>query len=253
MRLKELKMNYYKYDASGNDFVIFYSQEKKDYSTLAQELCSKEIFDTDGLIAITDHETLDFEWMFYNNDGSSASMCGNGTRAVALFAKEHGYAKKSMKFLTDAGEISCEVDGDMVETQMTKPIEIKEPFIEDGYDCWIVDTGVPHVVIKTDDINSFDETICAQFRKKYNANVNFVALDENNNLLVRTFERGVEGETLACGTGMVASFLRMYNLSLISNSTKVYPTSKEELQIRFENEIIYFRGRVKFIESKKID
>jgi diaminopimelate epimerase len=244
-------MNYYKYDASGNDFVIFYTTEKKDYSKLAIELCAKDNFDTDGLVALLPHETLDFQWQFYNNDGSEASMCGNATRAVALFASTHGYAKESMSFLTGAGVISCRVDGDLVETQMTKPIIVKEPFTQDGYDCWIVDTGVPHVVIMTENIDSFDEEVCARFRHQYNANVNFASVVDGK-LLVRTFERGVEGETLACGTGMVASFLRANNLGLIGNEAKVYPTSKEELTIKLQDGVLYFSGRVKFIQSREM-
>jgi diaminopimelate epimerase len=244
-------MRYFKYDASGNDFVIFYSQTQDDFSQLAIDLCSKENFDTDGLIAVTPHESLDFEWLFYNNDGSTATMCGNGTRAVALYAYENNYAKDTMQFLTGAGEISCKVNGNIVETQMTQPIVVKEPFIEDGYDCWIVDTGVPHVVIMVNDISSFDEEVCAKFRHTYNANVNFASVVDGD-LYVRTFERGVEGETLACGTGMVASFLRANDLGLINNTVKVYPTSKEELSIRIEFGTIYFSGRVKFIESREI-
>ncbi len=245
-------MIYTKYDASGNDFVIFHTNEEKDYSELAIKLCSKEYFDTDGLIVIVPHDTLDFKWLFYNNDGSEASMCGNGTRAVAHYAFSNHLAPKNMRFLTGAGEIACEVDGDIVQTQMTKPIEIKEPFVEDGFDCWIVDTGVPHCVIVVDDLEKFDLDICAKFRKKYNVNVNFVK-EENGNLRVRTFERGVEGETLACGTGMVASFLRMLNLGKIKNEVKVYPTSNEELNIKSIDGVLYFKGAVKMCERQEIN
>jgi diaminopimelate epimerase len=244
-------MRYSKYDASGNDFVIFHTNEKKDYSDLAIELCAKDNFDTDGLIVIIPHETLDFEWLFYNNDGSTASMCGNGTRAVALYAYENNLAKGEMTFLTDAGDITCKVQGNVVETQMTEPIEIKKPFEEDGLNCWIVDTGVPHVVIMTNDIKNFDAETCAKFRQKYNANVNYACVQDGN-LLVRTFERGVEGETQACGTGMVASFLRALELNLINSPCKVYPTSKEELIIKKQNDTLYFKGAVKFIESRDI-
>ena len=245
-------MIYTKYDASGNDFVIFHTNEKKDYSSLALKLCSKENFDVDGLIVVIPHSTLDFQWLFYNNDGSTASMCGNGTRAVAHYAYMNKLASKNMTFLTGAGEISCSVEDNIVETQMTKPIVLKAPFMEDGFDCWIVNTGVPHVVILTDDLNNFDLSVCAKFRKKYDANVNFVQVCQNS-LKVRTFERGVEDETKACGTGMVACFLRVLNLSLIQNNIKVYPKSGEELNIRKENDILYFKGAVKEIYKKEIN
>ena len=239
-------MKYSKYDASGNDFVIFHTNEKKDYSQLAIELCKKE--NVDGLIVLVPHIVYDFEWLFYNNDGSTASMCGNGTRAVALYAYQNQITGTFMKFLTGAGEINCTVEGDIVETQMTKPFEIKEPFEEDGFVCWIVNTGVPHIVIMTDNLDDFNLALCSKLRQKYDANVNFAKV-ENQKLFVRTFERGVEGETLACGTGMVASFLRASNLGLVENSAKVYPKSKEELNLRKDDEVIYFKGKVKFIKT----
>ena len=244
-------MTYTKYDASGNDFVIFHTNEEKDYSTLAKTLCSKEYFDTDGLIVIVPHKTLDFKWLFYNNDGSIASMCGNGTRAVAHYAYTNKLVGKDCTFLTGAGEISCEVRENIVQTQMTEPIIIKEPFIQDGYDCFIIDTGVPHVVIIVDDLSKFDLEVCARFRKQYNANINFVKVKDNK-LYVRTFERGVEGETLACGTGMVACFIRAYDLKIISYNIEVYPKSGELINIKKENGKFYFKGAVKQIEKKEL-
>jgi diaminopimelate epimerase len=242
-------MRYSTYDASGNSFVIFHTNERKDYSSLAIELCKKE--EVDGLIVVVPHIVYDFEWLFYNNDGSTATMCGNGTRAVALYANKNELVGNFTKFLTGAGEINCTIDGDIVETQMTKPFEIKEPFFEEGFLCWIVNTGVPHLVIMTDNLDDFNLELCSQLRTKYNANVNFAKV-EDKKLFVRTFERGVEGETLACGTGMVASYLRALNLGLVGNSAKVYPKSGEELTIRKEDEILYFKGVVKLVEVKEM-
>ena len=137
-------MTYTRYDASGNTFVIFHTNEKKDYSQLAITLCKKE--EVDGLIVVVPHIIYDFQWLFYNNDGSDASMCGNGTRAVAHYAYSNKIAGSYMKFLTGAGEISCSVDGDVVETTMTTPKQIKAPFEEFDLTWCIVDTGVPHLV-----------------------------------------------------------------------------------------------------------
>lgn len=244
-------MIYTKYDASGNDFVIFNTNIEKSYSNEAKILCSKEYFDTDGLIVVVPHDTLDFKWLFYNKDGTEASMCGNGTRAVAHYTYNNKLTGKDCTFLTKAGEISCEVRDNIVQTQMTKPIRIKEAFVEEGYDCFIIDTGVPHVVIMTDDLDNFDLEVCKKFRKKYNANVNFVKIS-NNTLYLRTFERGVESETKACGTGIVACFIRALELSLVSKSIDVYPKSGELINIKKENEIIFFKGAVTFMESKDI-
>ncbi|MBI3873854.1 MAG: hypothetical protein HY307_02410 [Arcobacter sp.] len=115
----------------------------------------------------------------------------------------------------------------------------------------IVNTGVPHLVIMTEDLNDFNLELCSRLRQKYNTNVNFAKV-EKGKLYVRTFERGVEGETLACGTGMVASFLRASNLGLLGNDAQVYPKSGEELTIRKDDGTLYFKGQVKFIEAKEI-
>lgn len=238
-----------KYDASGNNFVIFHTNERKDYSNLAIKLCKEE--NTDGMIVLVPHIVYDFEWLFYNNDGSVASMCGNGTRAVAHYAFTNKIASSYMKFLTGAGEINCKVDDDIVETTMTKPKELKKPFIQEGYEWWLVDTGVPHLVTMIDDLEKFDLEICTRVRNEYNANVNFFKV-EDEKLYVRTFERGVEGETKACGTGMTACFLRALELNLIKNSADVFPKSGELLQLRYEKDNLYFKGKVKKEYSKDV-
>ena len=243
-------MQYTKYDASGNTFVIFHTNEKKDYSQLAVDLCKKE--SVDGLIVLVPHLVWDFEWLFYNNDGSTASMCGNGTRAVAHYALDNKIASNYMKFLTGAGDITCKVKDDIVQTSMTKPKVIKEPFEEFGLTWWLIDTGVPHLVTIVDDLSKFDLEICSTMRHKYNANVNFAQVLDGK-LHVRTYERGVENETQACGTGMVASFLRANTLNLIGESVKVYPTSGEELTISKIETALYFQGKVKKLESKELE
>ncbi|MEA2018290.1 MAG: diaminopimelate epimerase [Campylobacterota bacterium] len=240
-----------RYDASGNTFVIFHTNERRDYSDLAIKLCKSE--NTDGLIVVVPHMIFDFEWLFYNSDGSTATMCGNGTRAVAHYAYENKICGTFTKFLTGAGEIDCQIDTDTnsVETTMTPPKVVKEPFEELGYTWWIVDTGVPHLVTVVDDLDKFDIELCSYMRNKYDANVNFASV-ENGVLKVRTYERGVEGETLACGTGMVASFLRAKKLNLISDCVDVIPKSGERLTIR-NNEInLYFKGKVKKEYTKEI-
>lgn len=230
-----------RYDASGNTFVIFHTEEEKDYSELAKKLCKQE--NTDGLIAIVPHEEYDFKWLFYNNDGSTASMCGNGTRAVAHYAYTNNLCGSDLDFLTDAGKISCTVDDDIVETTMTKPIVHNENFDQEGFEWFLADTGVPHLVTLVDDLEKFNLDVCAKMREAYNANVNFANVKDGK-LYVRTFERGVENETLACGTGMVASFIRANTLGLIEESCDVYPKSNELISIKKENETIYFKGKV---------
>ena len=241
-----------KYSASGNDFVIFHSFKKEDRSELAKKLCDrKNGIGADGLIVLVPHKNLDFEWEFYNADGSYAAMCGNGSRATAHYAYNYGLANKEMKFLTGAGIISCKVDGNVVETELTKPQLIKDYFIEEGYEWILIDTGVPHLVALVNDISKFDKELAKKMRIKYNANVNFAQF-ENGVLKVRTYERGVEDETLACGTGMCASFLSAKNKNYIKDFSKIYPTSGEELEVKLENETLFFKGEVKEIFATQI-
>jgi len=228
-----------KYSASGNDFVIFHTFVKKKRNELAKELCDRQNgVGADGLIVLVPHEKYDFEWEFYNADGSDAEMCGNGSRAAAHYAYVNGLAPEKMKFLTLAGVISAEVDGDIVETQLTEHKVIKQ----EG-EWKLFDTGVPHLV-KIDSLESFNLDECRDLRYKNNANVN-IAEVKNGKLYVRTYERGVENETLACGTGMCASFLYAREKGLVGNEVTVYPKSGEELHIKLKDGRLYFKGKVK--------
>ncbi len=239
-------MTYAKYSASGNDFVIFHTFIKKDYSKEAIDLCNRtEGIGADGLIVLVPNEKADFEWLFYNSDGSAASMCGNGTRACAHYAYKNGLAPNSMKFLTGAGLIKSIVEEDIVETELTAPKVIKEEFEQYGFIWYLVDTGVPHLVTIVDDLDDYDHDLCSKMRYEHNANVNFAKIEKENTIKVRTYERGVEGETLACGTGMAACFLRANNLNLVSDKTFVYPKSDEELTLSLVQGTIYFKGAVK--------
>ncbi len=238
-------MTYTKYSASGNDFIIFHTFIEKDYSKEAIELCNRtEGIGADGFVALVPSKQADFKWLFYNCDGSEASMCANATRAVGHYAYNNGLASKKMNFLTKAGLIEAEVGDNVVQTQMTKPMLIKEEFEQEGLFWYLIDTGVPHLVTLTDDLNKYNHALCEKMRYEYNANVNFAKV-EDGRIYVRTYERGVEAETLACGTGMVACFLRALELGLVSNKAFVYPKSKEELIISKVDEEIYFKGSVK--------
>ena len=131
----------------------------------------------------------------------------------------------------------------LLAVQTTKPKIIKDYFFEEGYEWILIDTGVPHLVALVDDISLFDKKIARTMRNRYNANVNFAKF-EDGKLKVRTYERGVEDETLACGTGMCASFLSARNRNLSENFVKLNPKSGEELEVKIENETLYFKGKV---------
>lgn len=236
-----------KYNASGNDFIIFHSHKKEDRSDMAIKLCDRHSgVGADGMVVLIPHEDYDFEWEFYNSDGSLASMCGNATRAVAHYACEKGISLNNKSiFLTGAGVISAVVNGDYVTTDMTSPKILNNTIRELERDWWLIDTGVPHLVAFVEDISVFDIQGARELRYKYNANVNIAFVDMHNDCLnVRTYERGVEDETLACGTGMVACFVKANSEKLVSDSVKVYPKSKEEIYISLDDGVYKFGGRI---------
>jgi len=234
-----------KYSANGNDFVIFHTDIKEDRAALAKELCHRQDgIGADGLIVILPHSTYDFEWQFYNSDGSHADMCGNGSRAAAHYAFVNELAPQKMSFLTGAGVINAAVDGLMVLSELTPPVVLDKTIEFNSKSWWLLDTGVPHLVSFTNVIEEFDIQEARELRYKYNANVNIASV-EGDNLRVRTYERGVEDETLACGTGMAACFYRALQENLVSDSIEVYPTSGETLYLGMNERTITFKGEVK--------
>ena len=243
-------MNLSKYSANGNDFVIFHSDTKEDRSELAKTLCHRQDgIGADGLVVLVPNEEYDFEWEFYNSDGSHADMCGNASRATAHYAYTHSLAAKSMSFLTGAGVINATVESSdekkgMIQSELTPP-EILDMSIDfNSKSWWLINTGVPHLVSFTQNIKEFDILEARELRHRYNANVNIAYVD-GKNLRVRTYERGVEDETLACGTGMAACFYRAYKEGMVSDNIEVYPTSGDTLYLGYNGETITFKGEVK--------
>ncbi len=156
-----------------------------------------------------------------------------------------------MSFLTLAGVINAEVDGDMVQSELTPPKILDRDIVHNGKKWWKIDTGVPHLVHITDNIEAFDIDEARELRYKHNANVNIAYVD-GENLKVRTYERGVENETLACGTGMAASFYRALKEGLVKEKIKVYPRSGETLYLGMNERTITFRGEVKKVFATQI-
>ena len=242
-------MNVTKYSANGNDFVIFHTFLKQDRSTLAKEICDRQNgVGADGLIVLIPHDQYDFEWEFYNSDGSTAEMCGNGSRACAHYAFANGIAPAKMSFLTLAGVIGAEVTGNLVKSELTPPKIIDKEIIEGGKSWWKIDTGVPHLITFDADMNHFDINEARELRYKHNANVNIASV-EKDGLHVRTYERGVEDETLACGTGMASAFYRALTEGRISTDTKVFPKSGDTLYLGTFNNTITFAGEVQAVFS----
>ncbi len=234
-----------KYSANGNDFVMFIAQEKEDRSALAQKLCHRQNgIGADGLVVLLPHKKYDFEWEFYNSDGSAADMCGNASRAVAHFAHEKGISKDNKsEFLTGAGVIRATINGLYVVSDMVEPEIISRDIQEYGEQWWLINSGVPHLVAVRENIDDFNIEEARALRHKYNCNVNICTIKDNT-MYVRTYERGVEDETLACGTGMVACFIRNHQEEKVSDQVKVHPKSGDELYVSYEEGVYRFGGKV---------
>ncbi|MBI9074852.1 MAG: diaminopimelate epimerase [Desulfatibacillum sp.] len=240
-------LQFYKMSGSGNDFIIADNRDgkiaKDDLPGLAKALCARKIsVGADGLILVENSSQCDFKWQFYNADGSEAEMCGNGARCVARYAYLNKMAGEDMTFETLAGVIHAQVMGENVKVGLTDPTDVKYfyPLEVDGVKCNItsMNTGVPHVVLLVGDIEQPDVEEMGRkirFHKAFapaGTNVNFVEF-RRGELAVRTYERGVEGETLACGTGAVASALARVAADAALSPVKVLTRSGQYLLVHY--------------------
>ncbi|MCP3952042.1 MAG: diaminopimelate epimerase [Desulfobacterales bacterium] len=213
---------FYKMSGSGNDFILIDNREgilpEDTLTDFIRNVCRRKMSaGADGIILIEEAEGLDFQWRFYNSDGSRAEMCGNGARCAARYAHLNGIAASPMVFGTDAGPIQATVNADRVKVGMTPPSDYKRLITLniDGHDVEMsfINTGVPHAVIRVDDIDAVPVVELGRQIREHpefspaGTNVNFISSPNNNRIAIRTYERGVEGETLACGTGSVAGAL----------------------------------------------
>ena len=252
---------------SGNDFIIIDNRKKefsiKNLKSFVTKICSRRFsVGADGVIFIEKSSRADFKWRFFNSDGSVAEMCGNGGRCAARYAFIKRIAGKSLSFETMAGLIRAEVKGARVKIQLTEPnglkLGIKLKILGKEKELNFINTGVPHVVHFVENLEDCPvEELGSEIRyhKKFSpagTNVNFVKHSRGNFLKIRTYERGVEGETLACGTGLVASALLSYALGKVRSPVSVQPRSGEELKIYFDkNEKgfhnVYLAGEVRLV------
>jgi len=256
-----------KMSGSGNDFILidhrkpFLDQDRLKEFT--RSVCRRRIsVGADGLILIERSERADFKWQFFNADGSEAEMCGNGGRCAARFAYLKGIAGPSLRFETLAGILSAQVDGKRVKLEMTKPFGLKldETLLMDGEEQVFssINTGVPHAVLFVEDLEGVDIIRIGRAIRTHphfapgGTNVNFVLVENSSQLSVRTYERGVEDETLACGTGAVASALIAAFKNWVKSPGSIKTRGGEVLLVYFEIEgeevkKVFFEGDVHMI------
>jgi diaminopimelate epimerase len=243
----EIRVPFTKMAGAGNDFILVNNVKNPvhlEWQSFAIRSCTlKTGIGADGVIVLGEDTDTDFTFRIFNADGSEAEMCGNGARCAALFAHQQGIAKTPMRFKTLAGTIGARIDGEDVAIEMTEPFGLETDIAIDVLDrrliAHFINTGVPHAIIFTDALDNepvADLGRAIRFHSRFSpagTNADFVQVLDHNRIRVRTYERGVEDETLACGTGAVASAIISEHLGKVV-STQVLVTMKGgELKIDF--------------------
>jgi len=253
----------------GNDFALIDNRvlgvRPEDMARWARAICARGFgVGADGLIFLEDapdDPTLDYRWHFYNSDGSRAEMCGNASRCAARLAVELGLAGPEHVLGTDAGPVRAKVlEGSQVKVQLTKPAGLELGFeinvLGREVVASFVNTGVPHVVVLVEgepsdlpgrledlDVAAWGRAIRTHERfAPAGTNVNFARVNDRNTLDLRTYERGVEAETLACGTGAAASVVAAHGKGLCGPEVAVRTTGNEILTISLEHDMVFLQG-----------
>jgi len=268
-------VQFYKMSGSGNDFIFVDNRAQSfpydDPARAAQLLCRRGMsVGADGLVLIesTDDPSLDFRWRFYNADGSEADMCGNAARCAARLAHMLGISGTETSFLTGAGIIRAGVlESGRVKLAMPDPkdTELGRILTISGkkYDYHYSDTGVPHAVLVMSDVARMDVAALGSAVRyhedfaPHGANANFVRVEKDATVTIRTYERGVEAETLACGTGAVAAAVTLALAGDISPPVTLIPTSTIPLVVHFTkntNDVtdVYLEGDARLIYTATV-
>lgn len=229
------------YSANGNTFLMVDNTEKRSPRTKKPDFVRNHVGDLDGVIFV-EKVGEKFFMDYYNRDGSMATFCGNGARAFSQYLIDRGWVKqRKFTFLSRAGEIKVFLD-DGIWVRMPAVSEVKELEV-DGYRGHFVVVGVPHFILEVKNVDEVDvEKLGRLLRHKTNANVDFYEVAQGF-LKVRTYERGVERETKACGTGVTAVFFVHHSRTGSKEMKVLVPGGT--LFLREENGEIYLKGDVR--------
>jgi diaminopimelate epimerase len=239
---------FWKMHGAGNDFLLFDDRQclfpADSHKTIAA-LCARRLgIGSEGLILIRPSTIADFKMCFFNPDGHEVDMCGNGTRCVAKLACDLKIVGSNMTIETRAGIMSAEVQRHAVQLGMPPPTNIRDQqsiALPDGttHAYWFMNTGVPHAIITTDTLEDIPVIAYGKAIRNHAAfspagtNVNFVAITGNQSIQVRTYERGVEDETLVCGTGITASAIAAAMQGFVHAPVSVLAKSGDLLVVDF--------------------
>ena len=257
-----MQINFKKMSGAGNDFIVI--DNRSGLISLTHDeirtMCTRRTgIGADGLILIESSEECDFRMNYHNADGYPGSMCGNGGRCAVYFAHVIGIRPAGPRyvFMAGPGRYEAEVTGtETVRLHMLPPQDFRNDLQTGNCACHYVNTGSPHAIVYTEDLDHVDvygEGKAIRHRVELfpeGTNVNFIEVTSSDSISVRTFERGVEDETLACGTGAVASALMSYRLGMVAASpVRVKVRSGELLEVGFSGDMqeVYLEGPAKIV------
>jgi len=240
-----------KMTGSGNDFILIDNRagviDPNNAAPWVRAVCRRSLsVGADGVILLRDDPTgeADFAWRFFNSDGSEPEMCGNGGRCAARFAADLGLAGRELSFRTNAGVIRAWVLDGEVRVQLTEPTDyraqVRLDLFGDPCEAAYLDTGVPHVVLEVADVEQVDVFQVGRLARydpsfaPRGANVNFVQVLGPDEVAIRTYERGVEDETLACGTGCVAAAIALTRARRVKPPVRLRTRGGEVLTVDFD-------------------
>jgi diaminopimelate epimerase len=255
-----MNLNFYKYQGCGNDFVMIDNRSQtfnKDTIKTISKLCDRHFgIGADGVILIENDLALDFKMVYYNPDGSQ-TFCGNGGRCAVSFAHFLGIIKNETNFSAFDGTHFSKIENNIVSLKMTDVSDIQ--ILEQAV---FLNTGTPHHVEVVTDLSNFDvfregEKIRYTY-KSPGSNVNFVEQINDTTFQVRTYEKGVENETLACGTGVTAVAIAMHKTKKTNSTSITLPVAGGILEVSFTEkkgvyENIFLRGAASFVYQGKIE
>ena len=235
-----MKIEFHKYQGTGNDFIIIDNRNGLNLSLNTEQvknLCDRRFgIGADGLMLLNDKQDYDFEMIYYNADGREGSMCGNGGRCLVKFAESVGIQKELYKFIASDGEHEAKIDTNGTVLLKMNDVDV----IVNHHSDFMLDTGSPHYVKFVPQLASLDvfkkgsEIRYSREFEKEGINVNFVEqMDEPDKIFVRTYERGVENETLSCGTGVTAAALVCFHNENGFNEVEV-KTLGGKLNVEFD-------------------
>ena len=258
-----MAQEFHKYHGAGNDFIIIDNRQKsfQPDRDVIESLCRRKFgIGANGLMLLENSEEADFYMRYFNSDGKESTMCGNGGRCIVAFAHDQGIIGRKTRFMASDGPHDAEIREDGLVALKMRDVERVETY----GDHYFVDTGSPHYVSFVDDlakVNVYEEGKKVRYDKSISeagTNVNFVSFEKEGLISIRTYERGVENETLACGTGAVASAISAYLYSNTDKTSYTVNAMGGKLEVTFDPTgdsftNVWLTGPAEFVYAGSID